>query len=325
MVTGQPLVTALRHAGVRPRHHGGCGGGAGADARDEGARRCAVSTYRCNDSGMTDYRIRGAKFVAPPQMNAAGFDRAHGSTANSELLRRLARQAYGADYPEEVQPWGMTTWWGLGRFVSSLKVGPGAHLLDLACGRGGVGLWLARATGARLTGVDFSKVAVRESAARAATFVPSGRASFAVGDLVATGLGAGSIDAAVCADAVFFAEDRIALFAEMARVLRPGGRFVFTADESDTPERESAVPDWAPIVEAGGLGVESREEVPRWREDMQALYDLWIAHFDELRTEVGDESAGDLVQEATQVGPTLHSRTGVLYALRKPLTELGQG
>lgn len=67
--------------------------------------------------------------------------------------------------------------------VSGLRVGAGQRLLDLACGRGGVGLWLARATGAQLTGVDWSPVVVREATARAPEFVPAQRASFAVGDL----------------------------------------------------------------------------------------------------------------------------------------------
>jgi ubiquinone/menaquinone biosynthesis C-methylase UbiE len=230
---------------------------------------------------------------------------------------RLAREAYGDDYPGELQPWGVTTWWTLGRFVSGLRIGAGQHLLDLACGRGGAGLWLARATGARLTGVDWSPAAVREATARAPEFVPAQHALFVVGDLAATGLETGSVHAAVCADAVFFAIDRVAVFAEMTRVLRSGARFVFTADESEDPGRPAAVPDWAPIVEAGGLIVESREEIPHWREDLQGMYDTWIANIDEVRRTLGDESAEDLILEATQVGPTLVHRTGVLYTTRR--------
>jgi SAM-dependent methyltransferase len=262
---------------------------------------------------MTNGPLRGAVVPARPGITPEAFDRAHGTTAKSELMWRMARQAYGADYPGELQPWGMTTWWTLGRFVSGLRAGPGQHLLDLACGRGGVGLWLARATGAQVTGVDWSPAAVREAAARTPEFVPAQRASFTVGDLAATGLESGSVHAAVCADAVFFATDRVAVFTEMTRVLRPGARFVFTADESADPGYPSAVPDWAPLVEAGGLVVESREEIPHWREDLQRMYGTWIASIDEVRRSLGDEPAEDLLREATQVGPTLDRRTGVLY------------
>lgn len=262
---------------------------------------------------------RGA--VVPPRpITPEDFDRAHGQAAKSELLWRVSSDAYGADCPTELQAFGMTTWWTLGRFVSGVRLRPGQLLLDLACGRGGVGLWLARATNAKLVGVDWSPAGVQEAGARAAAFVPAGRATFQVGDLAATGLPADSVDAAVCADAVFFATDRIAVFAEMARVLRPGGRFVFTADESDDPDRAGAVPTWAPIIERGGLAVVAGEEIPQWAAQLQAMYDAWVANIDALRAEVGDESADDLLDEARSVGPTLARRTGVLYTAEKPRT-----
>ena len=264
---------------------------------------------------MAGSAIRGAVVPPRPDLTPDDFDRAHGSA--NELMWQMSRQAYGADYPDQVQPWGMTTWWTLGRFVAGLRVGPGQSLLDLACGRGGVGLWLARATGAELTGVDFSPVAVAGAAIRATEFVPQGRARFTVGDLTATGLPAGSMDGAVCADAVFFATDRVSVFAETRRILRPGARFLFTADESDT-ERPSSVPDWAPLIEAGGLIVDARDEIPRWREGVQGMYDIWIANIDEVRDQLGDQFADDLVDEATHVGPTLATRTGVLYTARRP-------
>jgi ubiquinone/menaquinone biosynthesis C-methylase UbiE len=266
---------------------------------------------------MSDSPIRGA--VVPPRddLTPESFDHAHGETAKNELLWRLSREAYGADYPSEVEPWGMTTWWTLGQFIGGLRVGPGQHLVDLACGRAGVGLWLARATGAQLTGVDWSPIAVSVATTRAPQFVPAERASFVVGDLAATGLQSGTADGVVCADAVFFATDRVAVFAEMARILRPGGRFVFTADESDDPDRNAAVPDWAPIIRAGGLSVVSRVEIPHWREDLQRMYDGWLNNVDALRENLDEESIDDLIGEATTVGPTLSNRTGVLYTAER--------
>ena len=82
--------------------------------------------------------------------------------------------------------------------------------------------------------------------------VLQGRARFSVGDLTATGVPSDGAEGAVCADAVFFATDRVAVFAELTRVLRPGARFLFTADESDT-DRPSSVPDWAPLIEGRRL------------------------------------------------------------------------
>jgi ubiquinone/menaquinone biosynthesis C-methylase UbiE len=263
---------------------------------------------------------RGA--VMPPRpITSEDFDRAHGQTAKNDLLWQISSAAFGEDCPTEIQAWGTTTWWTLGRFVSGLRLAPGQVLLDLACGRGGVGLWLARALHAELVGVDWSPKGVHEATVMASRFVPEGKARFVVGDLAGTGLPSESVDGAICADAVFFAPDRIAVFTEVARVLRPGARFVFTADESNATDRPAAVPDWAPIIEHGGLTVVAREEIPGWRDHLSAMYDAWLSNIDTLRAELGEESADDLVEEANNVGPTLIDRTGVLYTTEKPGAE----
>jgi SAM-dependent methyltransferase len=128
---------------------------------------------------------RGA--VTPPSpITVDDFERAHGEAANSNLLWEVTAGAYGPDCPTEVQAWGGTTWWTLGRFVAGLRMRPGQLLLDLACGRGGVGLWLARALDVNLVGVDWSPAGVRAAADRSAAFVPEGRAGFQVGDMTAT-------------------------------------------------------------------------------------------------------------------------------------------
>ena len=132
---------------------------------------------------------RGA-VVPPSPATADDFDRAHGQSAKSDLLCQVSNRAYGADCPTETQAWGMTTWWTLGRFVTGLRLGPSQSLLDLACGRGGVGLWLARDLSVNLVGVDWSPVGIREATDRSTVFVPPGRARFQVGDMAATGLDA---------------------------------------------------------------------------------------------------------------------------------------
>jgi ubiquinone/menaquinone biosynthesis C-methylase UbiE len=262
---------------------------------------------------MTESDIRGAtvEFRPEAQPTAEGYDLVHEMSGRSELIWKLSAQAYGADYPAEVRPFGMTTWWVLGRLVSELRVGPGQHVVDLACGRGGPGLWLARATGANLVGVDWSRVAVESARGRARDFVPDGRARFEVGELTATGLPDESADAVMCADAIFFAVDRVAAFTEVARILRPGGRFVFTADEDDS-DRRSGVPDWSPIAAAGGMVIERKDEVPRFAEQLQRMYSLWLENLDALRGELGEEAARDLEDEANTVGPTLHNRRALI-------------
>jgi ubiquinone/menaquinone biosynthesis C-methylase UbiE len=246
------------------------------------------------------------------------FDEEHDATGRSEVIWRLAAEAYGEDYPSEVRPWGLTTWWVLGRCVSAMRVGPGSTFVDLACGRGGPGLWLSRATGANMTGVDWSPVAIQAATERAATFVPSARARFLVGDLAASGLPDECADAAVCLDAIFFAEDRVAALREVKRLLRPAGRYAFTAPETDTPTRPAHVKDWTPLLEAAGLELESKEEVPRFAEQLGRMYALWIEHLDEIRAELGDATAERLETEARMVAPTLKTRRSIFITARRP-------
>ncbi len=261
--------------------------------------------------------IPGAVVPPRPGISAEGFDAAHDAASADTLMARLAREAYGDDYPEGVDPYGMSTRWTLQTFVDQLRIPAGGTLVDIACGRAGVSLWVARETGADLIGVDWSSVAVAEAAKRASAWVGTGRARFQVGDLVDTGLPGECADAVLCADAIFFATDRVAAVREAARLLRPGGRYAFTADESDDG-RPHAVPDWRPIIEAGGLEVVERIEIPRWAEQLGRMYEIWLANLDEVRETLGEEAASEMREEAETVGPTLPNRTGVLYVAQRP-------
>jgi ubiquinone/menaquinone biosynthesis C-methylase UbiE len=106
--------------------------------------------------------------------------------------------------------------------VTELRLVPDELLVDLGCGRGGYGLEVARRTGARLLGVDFSSVAIMQAAARAAELAHPG-ARLQVGELTATGLTSGAVDAVMCIDAVQFGEPTPAVLRECRRILKPGG------------------------------------------------------------------------------------------------------
>jgi len=85
--------------------------------------------------------------------------------------------------------------------TTELRLRPGDTLLDLACGRAGYGLTLARGSGARLVGVDVSAEALAQ-AREQADRLGVADAEFRVGDLTASGLGDASADAVLCMDAV---------------------------------------------------------------------------------------------------------------------------
>lgn len=266
--------------------------------------------------------IPGARVPIPAEVTAEGFDQDYRVAASATVLERIAREVDGDDYPEGVEPYGFSTLWTLRTFVTELALPGNGTLVDIACGRAGVSLWVARETGADLIGVDWSSVGVAAATERAAGWVAEGRARFRVGDLVDTGLPDGCADAVLCADAIFFASDRIAAVREAARILRPGGRYAFTADEADDG-RARSVPDWRPIIEAGGLQVVARIEIPHWRERLTRMYELWLENLDEVRETLGDEYAEELRDEAEAMVPVLPKRTGVLYVARRPVVAVG--
>jgi hypothetical protein len=63
------------------------------------------------------------------------------------------------------------------------------------------------------------------------------------------------------------------------------------------------VKDGTPLLEAAGLELESKEEVPQFAEQVGCTYALWIEHLDEIRAELGDTAAERLETEARMVAP----------------------
>lgn len=100
------------------------------------------------------------------------------------------------------------------RTVRSLALAPGAVILDVACGTGDLCRELARA-GARPIGVDLSWGML----SHARTTAP-----LVQGDGLALPFPDASLDGAVSGFALRNVVDLAGLFAELARVVRPGGR-----------------------------------------------------------------------------------------------------
>ena len=169
---------------------------------------------------------------SPP--TAAEFDSEFAAADRSPGLRRVWQQA-APDLPPEIQPYSFVSVALLDHLGDALALSPGTTLVDLGCGRGGPGLWLAQSRGAALIGVDFSAVAVQQATDRAALFGLTEQARFVVGDLTATGLADGAADAVVSIDALHFAADPTAATREALRLLRPGGRLVLTNWQARSP------------------------------------------------------------------------------------------
>jgi SAM-dependent methyltransferase len=249
-------------------------------------------------------------------LSAEVFDEVFARVAEAPHTNELFDQVLGP-FPAGVEPFSLVPRTGLDHILAELRLGPGEHLLDLCCGRGGIGLWFASVSGARLTGVDFSAGAIAGASRRAAAFVPRPRASFIVADAADTALPADTADAVVCIDSLQFVPDKNALLCEVARVLRPGGRAVITTWErrgsgpADLPA-SYAIADAGALAEAAGLQVFLREERDDWQEQERAFYQRVIA-------EDGDDAEPALrllAQEGRDLLPHAASVRRLLLAAR---------
>jgi SAM-dependent methyltransferase len=137
----------------------------------------------------------------------------------------VRREAFGVDV-------GQNSWLTvdeLERFGKLLGLGPSLRLLDVACGSGGPTLHLAQMAGCEAVGVELygeaveygNRVAAVAALERQVTFVcadASDRLPFADG----------SFEAILCIDAICHLPGRSRVLAEWSRLLRPGGRLLFT-------------------------------------------------------------------------------------------------
>ena len=110
-----------------------------------------------------------------------------------------------------------------------LALTPGEQVLDIACGNGLTSRRMA-AMGAEVVGVDFSEEMIAH--ARRRTTESAHRLRYemldATDESALLALGEGQFDAALCAMALFDMAEIDPLMRSLRRLLRPGGRFVFS-------------------------------------------------------------------------------------------------
>jgi|SRR5580704_3964466 ubiquinone/menaquinone biosynthesis C-methylase UbiE len=174
--------------------------------------------------------------------NAGDFDRWYAQMGRSGLRDQIARRALGL--PSDMDASGLLPWAAVTEVAAALNLAPGQLLVDLGCGRGGYGLEIARQTGARLLGLDFSPVAVTAAASRAASADIAGPAGFCVGDMTAPGVGTDAADAVVCIETIMFVGAHLDALRECRRMLAAGGRLVVTTWEA-TNLADQRLPQWA--------------------------------------------------------------------------------
>jgi SAM-dependent methyltransferase len=163
-------------------------------------------------------------------MNTAKECRADGYESfyrefDSPLMQQVRREAYGEDI-------GQQSWVGADEVradIVRLRLSPSSRFIDLGSGPCGPLTFIRATVGCAGTGVDLSPSALRVGRARAASLGIDALLSVQEADLnEPLPFESGSFDAAISLDVVLHLRDRLSLFHEVARLLRPGGKFLFT-------------------------------------------------------------------------------------------------
>jgi ubiquinone/menaquinone biosynthesis C-methylase UbiE len=149
----------------------------------------------------------------------------HYGRIGTEAQRQIREETYGEDL-------GQASWITLDEFrefLGWLDLAPGSRVLEVACGSGGICLRMARDTGAAVTGVDVNEHAIAAAIARTDSLELEPVPRFSVADASrALPFADGSFDAVFCNDSINHLPDRAAVLREWHRVLRPGGRLLYT-------------------------------------------------------------------------------------------------
>ena len=162
------------------------------------------------------------KTNSPP---SAGHYNANYGNFQTQLYAQIRKEAFGEDI-------GQNSWLTSDeqdRFLEWLDLSPRKTLLDVACGAGGPALRIAASTGCSVVGIDVHEQAVTTASSLAAQRGLAERAEFRSID--ATGplpFSDASFDAITCIDAINHFSERPRIVAEWARLLKVGGRLLFT-------------------------------------------------------------------------------------------------
>ncbi|MES3035382.1 MAG: class I SAM-dependent methyltransferase [Gemmatimonadota bacterium] len=152
------------------------------------------------------------------------YDHVYGQYANP-AESAVRRETYGEDIGQS--SWTTAAEWL--HFADLLQLGEGNAVLEVGSGSGGPAVYLAEMRHCHVTGVDINQHGIRNARSLAAARQLAHRLRFETVDASQPlPFADASFDAVISNDAMCHIRDRLSVLRDWKRVLRPGGRIVFS-------------------------------------------------------------------------------------------------
>jgi len=195
----------------------------------------------------------------------------------------------------------------LDKLIERLEINKDSYVLDVGSGVGGPAIYIADKTGCKIAGVDVSDVGIEMANKLAKNSNLEDKIEFYLGDAMKMPFPDNSFDIAISLNVLNVFEDKVGLFREVLRVLKPSGLWAFlsgTFDMPDDPEisrkmaRGYLIPQYydslenyrKKLIEAGFRIDEITEYVSDFRVQNKKWGDAYKKHFDEISKEQGKEN-----------------------------------
>jgi ubiquinone/menaquinone biosynthesis C-methylase UbiE len=232
----------------------------------------------------------------------------------SEFFRDIFRKIFGKDYPEEADHDSFVTMTDLHNIIKYLNVKHSDKLIDIGCGRGGPGLWIARKTGVSYVGIDISDIAVEKATKRIKEYALNDIASVQVENICKTNFTDNYFDGAISIDVLGSIPQLYEALLEVARIIRLDAMFVFTSYEEKNSE---LLKDYRPYLDKAGFKVNLYDESPDWESRQREVYQTVLKYKKVLIKDMGLEGAFPWIMEAKTFLPRLKEMRRIIAAAKK--------
>jgi ubiquinone/menaquinone biosynthesis C-methylase UbiE len=207
--------------------------------------------------------------------------------------------------PEDLFPHDQDHYGGLAAndaLAARGRITEGKRVADFCAGLGGPSRYLAHRFGADVTGIELTAARVKGAAALTRRVGLQDKVRILEGDVMQVPLGDGSMDVVISQEALLHVPDKPRALAEAYRILKPGGRIVFTDWIAHRPLAEAdralmwqgmavrelySLPAYAELVRQAGFAVTAVEDLTQ---EWGVLLTQRLAMYRKLRAET--EAAG---------------------------------